>query len=926
MNTLGNEQDGCRRLHHFSLKSTYSQNMGCIVIGFHAPALPFAGMIDGDSEQASLTEGSVAQTPDQHAAVVGQSARSVSSVDSPLQPSSVEMAPRLTSGAGRSSKAMTSSPSQSRIRESSGPSAPRRRASGLARPPLEGRWLQRVEACNGLSERPSSAASSVRGSPGSARSDTLPARALTGARSGQANQRRSTPSRVSRPEANRVKSQNCDKLEEEVLSIMSVLQKPRDPSPWSFERTDHHAGSNGMAILRTRSPRATTPRRSSPSPRDPYLRTAERAVARVTSEGQTSGHVSLSERARQASSSHTRTTRPKMSQSASRGMRSGSSSAELPGRFDTSLGKSGRTEGLLRLSRALGEAQRALELETAEALRRPHETSGEEAKALEAFAEKLHRQLAEAQNTSRALEEQLAGIAMAKNKADARRIQTVQDDLNELKLSWRGNGTFTPAPIPEEAEETDLEKTRSIQDEAAEWLQVSSESKKTNETQKVSRTETSSGNGIKSEGEETLVLGNTMNTEKESDATASLPMSQEALDGCEPSEVVANSCAEGEVPEVSSPLGAGVKEQEGEIPPAETQDQHNESEHLWEFVVQGHTPMEENADLPDTDRKTISCFPSNAVAKLIRNGVACVCARGQRVDPRVPNQDDLVLAMCSWGSQGRVALYGVFDGHGPAGHRCAALARGFLPERIFGDPDLLTCPREVLKAAFIETQAEMLRLEPSESLSSGTTATVAVVLEAGVSSHQKGTEPSISVHTAHVGDSRAILARVSDGANGSKCFIVKELTKDHRPDDQHEAQRVKDAGGHIRLAGGKRARVICDAVPGHPGFALTRSLGLAIGQDCGIIAEPQVSSVQLAGDAEALLVLGTDGLFEFCGNRTVAGHLLKHGVNDRALEEVVHESMELWKANSSNGTVDDATAIAASLGRLAKSGKGSFRS
>ena len=31
------------------------------------------------------------------------------------------------------------------------------------------------------------------------------------------------------------------------------------------------------------------------------------------------------------------------------------------------------------------------------------------------------------------------------------------------------------------------------------------------------------------------------------------------------------------------------------------------------FVVQGHTPME-NADLPDTDRKTISCFPSAPVA------------------------------------------------------------------------------------------------------------------------------------------------------------------------------------------------------------------------------------------------------------------------------------------------------------------------
>lgn len=72
----------------------------------------------------------------------------------------------------------------------------------------------------------------------------------------------------------------------------------------------------------------------------------------------------------------------------------------------------------------------------------------------------------------------------------------------------------------------------------------------------------------------------------------------------------------------------------------------------------------------------------------------------------------------------------------------------------------------------------------------------------------------------------------------------------------------------------------------------------------------------MPADAEALLILGTDGLFEFCGNRTVAGHLLKHGVTERALEEVVHEAMKLWSANSSNSTVDDATAIAASLGRV----------
>eukprot|EP00434_Breviolum_minutum_P032592 symbB.v1.2.028825.t1/scaffold3092.1/size63782/5 len=745
---------------------------------------------------------------------VEQSARSISSLESPLQPS-VEMAPRVAPGAGKSSKTLASSPSRSRIRESSGPSAPRRRASGLARPPLEGRWLQRVEACNGVSERPSSAASSVRGSPGSARSETM----WTASRSHPAHQRRSTPSRIARPE-----SQNCDKLEEEVLSIMSVLQKPRDPTHWAFDRTDQNAGSNGSSFARNRSPGATTPRRSSPSPRDPYLRTAERAAARVTSENHI-GHVSLS---------NPRAARPKTSQSASR-VRSGTSASasELAASRSADTTSvlhgwrgSGRMDGLARLSRAIHEAQRALEFETAEALRRPQE-SGEEAKALEAFTDKLQRQLAEAQSTSKALEEQLAGIALAKKQAaiDAMQLQKAQD----LQLSWHGNGTFTPAPIPEEAEEVDLEKTRSIQDEVAEPQVKWDEAQVSDEI--------FARDGLKS-GEEILPLDRT-----DSDATASLPMSQslEVVDGGEPetmnSQLNANAAL------------SDVKECESEEPESkepESKDQPSESDHNWEFVVQGHTPMEEN-EMSDTDRKTISCFPSNAVAKLMKNGVACVCAKGHRVDPRVPNQDDLVLAMCSWGSQGRVALYGVFDGHGPAGHRCAALARGYLPERIFGDPDLLTCPREA-------SGAEMLRLEPSEALSSGTTATVSIILEQGVSSERKrSTEPGIIVHTAHVGDSRAILARVSDGANGGKCFIVKELTKDHRPDNEDEAQRVKAAGGHIRVSGGKRARVICDSVPGHPGFALTRSLGLAIGEDSGIIAEPQVSSFELAGDSEALL-------------------------------------------------------------------------
>lgn len=355
------------------------------------------------------------------------------------------------------------------------------------------------------------------------------------------------------------------------------------------------------------------------------------------------------------------------------------------------------------------------------------------------------------------------------------------------------------------------------------------------------------------------------------------------------------------------------------------EDASNECEHFWEFVVQGQLPPDETCD---SARKTATCFPSNAMERVAACKIACVCVRGHRLDASVPNQDDFLLAMCSWGVQGRVALYGVFDGHGTAGHRCAAMARGFLPERIFGDPGLLSSPEEVLRTAFREAQEEMLRREPQETLNSGTTATVALVLEEGLS-EQSGHEndeselsstllPGTFVYTAHVGDSRAILATSGDddgGSGSTGTFTVTALTQDHRPDVESEAERVRRAGGEVRPHGtaGKQARVICPQT-GHPGFALTRSLGLASGLECGIISEPEVSSHHVRPDAEALLVLGTDGLFEFCSGTAVAGHLFAHGVTEASLEEVVQESRKLWSVNSSNSTVDDATAMAVSLG------------
>eukprot|EP00913_Durusdinium_trenchii_P023984 g22525.t1 len=494
-------------------------------------------------------------------------------------------------------------------------------------------------------ERPSSAASSVRGSPGSTRSDHL--QNSRAARSGQSvsqTNRRSQTRLEDRHRSlnwiadrfgSRIKSNTCDVLEEEVLSIMSILQRPRDLANWN-ETCVHEAGVR-TASRSSRS--STTPRRSSPPPRDPYLRTAERAVARVTSDSQSLGHVPLSERARQASTSATRKARPKTSQTASRALRLGASASlsELPALSDSSV-----------------------------------------LQALEAFAEKLQWQLAQAQSTSRALEEHLA---TAKRYADSTKLEKPQDMVVRLRhgrkncglfcfssdavpqepqLLWRNGSSFAPAPIPEEVDEIDLEKSRSHQADSVESPEVEASSVPSAPAEigpvsdapyvngtisaKVAEAEAAEVAPVAEDKVDTTTLhpeAPTDSSDRSKPCQTAGPTVQE-LKGVEPMQSPESGLDD---THRSSPM-----EQNGERP-GNAKDE-GQSEHEWEFVVQGHTSMEEIPEHEDTDRKTISCFPSNAVTKLVKNGVACVCARGHRVDPRVPNQDDLVLAMCSWGSQG----------------------------------------------------------------------------------------------------------------------------------------------------------------------------------------------------------------------------------------------------------------------------------
>jgi len=338
-------------------------------------------------------------------------------------------------------------------------------------------------------------------------------------------------------------------------------------------------------------------------------------------------------------------------------------------------------------------------------------------------------------------------------------------------------------------------------------------------------------------------------------------------------------------------------------------DTEPEMQRSWEFVVQG---QHESGGQQDFAPKMVLCYPEDAVERATSRGVACVCARGRRTDKSVPNQDDFVAARHMLIHGGHIALYGVFDGHGPAGHHCAAFVRGALPESLFGQRTLLLRPEDTLREAFRKTQASLLE-QPFDTEISGTTAALALVLNLPSPSTEEGSQGGEAwLFVAHVGDSRAILGSHKGGEPSA--LTVTALTKEHRPDDAEEAERVRQLGGEIRKLreSSSSARVFA-AKKDRPGLALTRCFGASAAMECGITAEPEISAYRLRPNIDVLLLLGTDGLFEFCSNTRAASQILKEGVSHESLEALCAASQQQWAQTSYNETVDDITVIAATL-------------
>ena len=93
----------------------------------------------------------------------------------------------------------------------------------------------------------------------------------------------------------------------------------------------------------------------------------------------------------------------------------------------------------------------------------------------------------------------------------------------------------------------------------------------------------------------------------------------------------------------------------------------------------------------------------------------------------------------------------------------------------------------------------------------------------------------------------------------------------------------------------------------YPGCAFTRSIGDYEAKSLGVIAEPETLVRDIEPSDKYVVVLASDGVFEFITNQTVCDVVTTIADPLKAATELVHMAYDLWLVNEIR--TDDITAI-----------------
>lgn len=243
-------------------------------------------------------------------------------------------------------------------------------------------------------------------------------------------------------------------------------------------------------------------------------------------------------------------------------------------------------------------------------------------------------------------------------------------------------------------------------------------------------------------------------------------------------------------------------------------------------------------------------------------------------------------------------VFGVFDGHGRFGHTVSRLCSQRIPGHLMKQDNILENPKKAFEAAFRDMDEEIFDHMQEDAEFSGTTAVVVLF------------DPTTrTLHTANVGDSRAIL-----GCNEGSSWSAVALTEDLKPDLDEEKRRIQQFGGHVSpiMEDGEAvgpARVWEDVTLTKPGLACSRSVGDGCAKRAGVICDPVVTTHKLT-PGQTMLLLATDGLWDSVGNDEAVRIVSKFTCSPQDALEALNDAV---RQAEDNELPDDTTIVLVTL-------------
>ncbi|KAJ6825825.1 putative protein phosphatase 2C 59 isoform X2 [Iris pallida] len=120
-----------------------------------------------------------------------------------------------------------------------------------------------------------------------------------------------------------------------------------------------------------------------------------------------------------------------------------------------------------------------------------------------------------------------------------------------------------------------------------------------------------------------------------------------------------------------------------------------------------------------------------------------------------------------------VDLFGVFDGHGSA--RAAEYVKQNLFSNLISHPNFISDTKSAIADAYNHTDSKFLKSENNQNRDAGSTASTAILV-------------GDRLLVAKIRDSRAVICRRGNAI---------AVSRDHKPDQTDETQRIEEAGGFV---------------------------------------------------------------------------------------------------------------------------------